>query len=175
MVFPNDKLLGLAPSKNVGACPVPDKLIVRDDGLPFVASTIEPVTDPLAEGSKVALNVVLAPAATVVDVVRPVWPNPAPFTVIWEKLSVVLPPLCNVICCESVVPFATVPKARLVGFDEICACNPVPERAIVAGEFGALLVIEMVPEALPPVAGVKVTEKVVLDPALIDVGVKLIV
>jgi hypothetical protein len=51
----------------------------------------------------------------------------------------------------------------------------VPLSAIVAGEFGALLVIEMLPEALPAVVGVNVTENVALEPALIDIGCKLIV
>jgi hypothetical protein len=45
---------------------------------------------------------------------------------------------------------------------------------MVAGEFGALLAIETLPVALPAVVGANVTVNVVLAPALIDVGLKLI-
>src|SRR5580704_17217362 len=130
------KLPGFAPSKNVGAWPVPERLIVSDDGLPFVASTIEPVTAPVVVGLNVALNVVLAPAAIVVDVLKPVWPNPVPLTVTCENDSVALPALRSVTCCEFVVPSTRFPKATLVGLAEICACKPVPVSASVAGEFG---------------------------------------
>lgn len=74
----------------------------------------------------------------------------------------------NVIGCEFVFPIVTVPKATLDGVAEICACNPVPLSTSVAGEPGSLLVIEMVPEALPLAVGVDVTVNVVFAPALID-------
>lgn len=64
---------------------MPDRLITSGEGAPFVASVIEPFTVPVAEGLKVALNVVVAPAAIVVDVVNPVWPKPVPATLTWEK------------------------------------------------------------------------------------------
>lgn len=76
---------------------------------------------------------------------------------------------------ESVVPSVTVPNATLEGVAEIWACNPVPLSAIVVGELGALLVIEMLSEALPAVVGVKVTVKVVFAPALSEVGFKVVV
>jgi hypothetical protein len=123
----------------------------------------------------VALNVVLAPAAIVVDVLKPVWPNPVPLTVTCENDSVALPALRSVTCCEFVVPTAMLPKGTLVGVAEICACTPVPLSESVAGEFGALLVIEMLPEALPAAVGVNVAVNVPLDPAAIDVGAEVIV
>ena len=43
---------------------------------------------------------------------------------------------------------------------------PVPESAIVVGEFVALLVMVTLPLALPAVAGSNTTEKEVLCPAL---------
>lgn len=50
---------------------------------------------------------------------------------------------------------------------------PVPLNAIVAGETGALLVIEILPGALPADVGANVTVKVRFEPALMVVGVKL--
>lgn len=72
------------------------------------------------------------------------------------------------------VPSVTAPKVTLDGDAAICACKPVPLNAMVAGEFGALLVIEMFPEELPAAVGVNVTVKVAFDPALIEAGWRLI-
>ncbi len=143
--------------------------------MPFVVSVIEPLTAPDDAGSNVALKLALAPAAIVVDVLSPVWPNPVPVTLICENVSVVFPLFFNVIGCEFVFPIVTAPNATLDGVAEICACNPVPLSAIVAGEPGALLLIEILPEALPVAAGVKVTVNVVFAPALIDTGCRFIV
>jgi hypothetical protein len=48
---------------------------------------------------------------------------------------------------------------------------PVPVSEIVSGELGELLVIEMLPLALPATVGVKVAVKDVFKPALIVNGV----
>lgn len=48
---------------------------------------------------------------------------------------------------------------------------PVPVSGIVAGEPGALLVIEMLPEALPAVVGANCAVNVVLPPALMVAGI----
>lgn len=70
--MPNVSVVGLAPKERFVACPVPERLITSDAGAPLVASVIAPFAAPAAEGSNVALNVMLAPAAIVVDVVSPV-------------------------------------------------------------------------------------------------------
>jgi hypothetical protein len=70
--LPNDKLVGLAPSDKVAAAPVPDRLMTSGEGVPFVVSVMLPFTVPLEEGVKTASNMVLLPAAIVVDVERPV-------------------------------------------------------------------------------------------------------
>ena len=59
-----------------------------------------------------------------------------------------------------VLPTATFPKLTLAGLALSVPCVPVPLRAIVAGEPGALLVIEMLPVALPADVGANVTVKV---------------
>jgi hypothetical protein len=51
------------------------------------------------------------------------------------------------------VPVETLPKAALAGVAEICGCVPVPVMEIVVGELGALLTMETVPVALPPLVG----------------------
>ena len=86
-----------------------------------------------------------------------------------------LPLFLSVIGCESVFPTVTVPNATLDGVAAICARNPVLLSAIVDGEPGALLVIEILPEALPLAVGANVTVKVVFAPALIEVGCKVVV
>jgi hypothetical protein len=70
--FPNDKLPGFAPSVRVAACPVPERLITSEAGLPFVFNVTEPFTAPADDGSNVTLNVPLLPAPIVVDVLSPV-------------------------------------------------------------------------------------------------------
>ena len=47
-------------------------MITSDAGAPLVASVIAPLAAPVAEGSNVALNVILAPAAIVAAVLNPV-------------------------------------------------------------------------------------------------------
>jgi hypothetical protein len=52
-----------------------------------------------------------------------------------------------------------------------CAATPVPVRATVEGDVGALLVIVIVPGRLPAVAGENAALKVVLAPTATVVGV----
>ena len=51
------------------------------------------------------------------------------------------------------MPTTTLPKFTAAGFDESWPCVPVPLSTTVAGEPGALLVMEMLPEALPAAVG----------------------
>jgi hypothetical protein len=118
--FPKPKLAGLAPSNSVDATPVPDRLIVIGDGVPFVVRVIEPLIAAVDVGAKIALKLVLPPAAIVVVVESPVWLMPAPATVICENVIVALPLFVSVIGCELLLPIVTFPKATLAGFAEIC-------------------------------------------------------
>ena len=59
----------------------------------------------------------------------------------------------SVIDCDPLFPTWTLPKLTLVGVAVSVACVPVPLNTIVAGEPGALLVMEMLPLALPAVVG----------------------
>jgi len=95
--------------------------------------------------------------------------------VICENVRVALPLFLSVIGCELLLPTVTVPKLTLVGLAAICGWVPVPLSAIVAGGLGALLVIEILPGALPADVGAKVTVKVKFAPALMLVGASVMV
>lgn len=72
------------------------------------------------------------------------------------------------------LPTVTLPKERLVGFNvsfPTAAVVPEPERPIVAGDAGSLLVIETLPESLPVEVGANVVVNVADCPALIVNGV----
>lgn len=137
------------------------------------------VTDPLDEVADVGVNTALKfsvpPAATVLEVLIPETLKPEPLTLTCDKESVELPLFFSVITSELLYPTATLPKLTLVGLTEPSDCSPVPLRAIVAGEPGALLVIEILPAALPSDVGANVTVNVVFAPTLIVVGARVIV
>lgn len=116
------------------------------------------------------MNVALAPAAIVVAVESPVTLNPEPVTVTCEKVSVVLPVFFRVIGCELLFPTETLPKLALVGLAEGWACKPVPVKPMAAGEPDALLLSEMLPDALPADVGVYVTVNEVFAPGLMVTG-----
>ena len=96
--------------------------------------------------------------------------NPAPVTVADEIVSEAVPPFVIFTGVVFVLPSVTLPKLTGVGFAEICGCVPVPLKAIVKGEPGALLVIETLPVALPADVGANCAVKVVFPPALIVTG-----
>jgi hypothetical protein len=164
------RLVGLAPSNWVAAEPVPERLITKLEGLPFVTSVSDPLMGAVEAGVKTTLSATLPPGATVVDVVRPVMLKPAPAGVTCENVRAVFPAFVIVIGCELPFPTTTVPKLTLEGFDESWACSPVPLRVIVAGAVVALLVIEILPAAPPATVGANVTVKILFAPALMVVG-----
>jgi len=76
-----------------------------------------------------------------------------------------VPVLLRVTDCVPVVFTVTLPNATVDGEAESSRVTPVPDRDTVAGELVALLVIEMLPVALPIVVGVKAALKLVLCPS----------
>jgi len=87
--------------------------------------------------------------------------KPAPETVICETVTLELPLFVSVTACVLVVPTNRLLKLKLVGLavNWNVAATPVPLRAMVAGEFGALLTSETLPVKLPVAAGAKATLK----------------
>src|ERR1700728_221877 len=132
---------GLIVMVDCEVVPAPLRSMVTVDGVPFVASCMDPLTAPAAVGGNTALNVKFPPAAMVDDVVSPAMLIPVPATVIFENVSVVLPLFCSVIGCELLLPTVTFEKATLDGDAAACDCRPVPVNERVAGDPGALLAI----------------------------------
>ena len=119
--LPKLRLVGLAPSRNVAATPVPLRAIVRGEPGALLTSDTEPVTLPAAVGVNAALNVALAPAAIVCGTLRPVMLKPVPVTVACEIVALAVPVFFKVIVCEALFPVMTLPKAALDGVAESCA------------------------------------------------------
>lgn len=69
------------------------------------------------------------------------------------------------------LPTATDPKFSLDGLAPSWPSIPVPDKAIVAGEPGALLVIEIPPASLPTPGGENFAVNDALLPALIVIGI----
>ena len=104
--------------------------------------------------------------------VTPLALKPVPETVTLERVTLELPVFVRLALSELLLPTLTVPKLRLVGFaaSRKVAASPVPLRAMVSGEPGALLAKETEPVTLPAVVGAKAALKVVLPPAAIVAG-----
>lgn len=94
---PKLKLVGFAIRVSAVATPVPLRLIVMGEGMPFVVSWMVPLIVPGWGGANTALNIRLPPAAIVDDVVRPLMLIPVPATVMFENESSVLPLLVSLI------------------------------------------------------------------------------
>ena len=101
----------------------------------------------------------------------PVMLNPAPEAAAWLSVTLAVPEFVKVTVCEPELPTATEPKATEVELTVSCPCAPVPVMEMVVGELGALLIIEIVPVALPPAVGANCAVKDVLLPAPNVIGV----
>lgn len=168
--FPNARLDGVAVKVAVAAVPVPLRVIARGEFGALLTSETDPLTAPALVGANATLNVVLAPAAIVLGNERPLELNPVPLTLAAVIVTLALPPFDRVIVCELLFPVITLPKFTLDGFADNCGCTPVPLNGMDAGDPGALLVSEMLPEALPVAPGANFTVKEVLPPAAIVAG-----
>ena len=126
---------------------------------------MEPEALPPEVGANCAVKEALWPAAILSGVEIPLIVKPVPDAEACEMVSEAEPPLVKVTVCEPLLPTATEPKVTFDGLAETCGVVPVPLMAMVSGEFGALLTMEMVPEALPPVVGANWAVKEVDCPA----------
>jgi hypothetical protein len=154
----------------IGCVPVPVIAIVNGDPGALLVIDMLPAGLPVAAGANVAVNVEFAPAAIVMGSVNPLTEYPVPEAVRAEMVRVALPVLLKVTVFAELPPTATFPNARLAGFAVSPDCTPVPVIAIVMGEPGALLVIEMLPAGLPIAAGANFAVIVEFAPVAIDIG-----
>jgi hypothetical protein len=117
--------------------------------------------------------VAVNPALMVRGTDNPLILKPVPVTVAAEIVTLAVPELVSVIVCVPLLPRTTLPKFTGDGLAARLPCVPVPVKAIVAGDPDALLVIVMLPEALPADKGANFAEKVVFEPALIIAGAEM--
>ena len=169
--LPKLKLEVLNPSTLLEATPVP--LSEMDNGEPgaLLSSEIEPEAAPLVVGAKTALKVMFLPARMVTGALIPEMLKPAPVTLTEEMVKVAEPPFVTVIVWELLVPVETLPKAALGGVAEICGWVPTPVMEMVVGELGALLLMVIVPFALPALVGANCALNEVPWPAASVMGV----
>ena len=164
---PKSRLVGLAVRMNVAATPVPDSGTAVGEVGALLVMEILPLALPVADGANTALNDTVAPAATVCAA-SPCTLKPAPVTVTCEMTRFAVPVFFRLIGCELLVPTTTLPKLTGDGVTEIpgwAAAVPVPESGTAVGEVGALLVMEMLPLALPVADGAKTALNDTLAPA----------
>jgi hypothetical protein len=108
----------------------------------------------------------------VIPALTPLGLKPGPVAFTPEMVSFVFPVFVRVTASELVVPSFTFPKLKLVGLaaSSALAAIPVPPKAMVDGEVGALLTSVTDPDALPADDGVKTALNVALFPAAIVMG-----
>jgi hypothetical protein len=169
--FPKARLEGVAVNIAVAAVPVPLSAIARGEFGALLTSETDPLTAPVLVGANATLNVMFAPAAMVVGSERPVELNPVPVTLAAVMVTLALPLFDNVTVWELLLPVITLPKLTLEGFADNCGATPVPLNTMPAGEPGALLVSEMLPETFPVVVGANFAVNEVLPPAAIVAGI----
>jgi hypothetical protein len=129
---------------------------------------------PLALGENLAVKDVLPPAAIVAGIASPERLNPVPDALACEMTVLAFPGLLRVIVAVPVLPVFTLLKFTLVGLMVSKGCGgavPIPLSAMLSGEFGALLVIEMLPLAFPAEVGANLAVNDVAWPALSVTGV----
>src|SRR5712692_721625 len=108
-------------------------------------------------GANTTLKLADCPADNVTGSAKPVKLKPAPVTLIWDTLTLELPVLVRVTGSEVLLPTLMFPKLSEVGLAESwrTGATPLPLRETAVGEFGALLMMEMLPVALPAAEGDK--------------------
>jgi hypothetical protein len=115
-----------------------------------------PVPAPAFVGAYFTCRVALCPTFSVDGVVTPVAVKPLPVTVTPVICTATCPEFVTVAGSVALPPRATLPKLKLVGFNVNCpmaVVEPVPVKAIVDGDAGSLLVIEMLPESFCAAVG----------------------
>lgn len=130
------------------ATPVPDKLNGASEPEALLAIEMLELAAPAVLGAKVTCSVADFPAAIVAPAARPVAVNPLPGALTDEIVTVAVPELVTVEDNTLFFPTVTFPNGKLAGFSvsfPTGAAVPVPERVIVVGEAGSLLVMEMLP------------------------------
>ena len=88
--------------------------------------------------------------------------NPVPDALPCEIVMLAVPEFVKVTFTDPLAPTSKLPKLMLDGFAPRFPCMPVPVSGIVTVESVALLVIVMLPEAIPAVVGANCAVKLAL-------------
>lgn len=128
---------------------------------------IAPLGLPAEVGAKTALKEAFWPALITCPADNPLMLYPVPEALAAEIVTLAVPVLLSVIGMVALVLIRILPKPTLAGLGESAPCAPVPLRAIVAGDPGALLLIEMTPDGVPLTVGANFAVKVSFWPAAI--------
>ena len=154
---------------------MPLKAIVSGELDASLVTVTDPVALPATVGAKRTVSVAVCEGFSVAGVVIPLTEKPVPVVLTAEMCTAALPALVTTTCPLVLLPTATVPKLKLVGFAlsrPVAVLEPVPLNATFSvGVVGSLLVIAMFPEALPAAVGANVTTACADCPALIVLGV----
>jgi hypothetical protein len=170
--FPNATLAGLAVIWGAATTPVPVSEIVAGEFVALLVTVMLP--DPLTAdaGAYFAANVADCPGVKVSGTVIPDSENPVPLAVIWEIVTFAVPALVSEIFCEALPPTLTLPKAMVDGFafNIVVVPMPVPVRPTDCGELGALLLKDILPDALPVTVGANFAVNDAVCPAFTVTG-----
>jgi hypothetical protein len=139
----------------VAVTPAPASVIVVGEPVALLVAVTAPLSFPTALGVKITLNERFCPGVSVTGVLAPFKANPVPLSTICEIVTFAFPVLVTVTLSVDCDPVFTFPKLRDVELKErrCVAVIPVPLRAMVRGEPGALLAILTLPRSVPAEAG----------------------
>ena len=115
--FPNARLDELNETVCVAATPVPLRATVAGEFGALLAILTVPERFPAVVGANTALNVEVAPGASVVAL-SPFTEYPAALMLTCEIVNVAVPEFVIVNACDFVCPSTTLPKLKLVGLTD---------------------------------------------------------
>ncbi len=141
--------------------------------LALLLMAMEPEAAPAVVGANCAVKFTDWLAVSATGVESPEMLKPAPVVVTLEMVALALPELVSVMVCWPLLPTETLPKETVAGLAarvELVA-TPLPDMVKDCGEFGALSVKLMLPEAAPFAVGVNWALKFTDWPAVRVIGV----
>jgi hypothetical protein len=145
------------------ATPIPESGTESVGLLALDVMTRVPLAAPVADGVKIALNVVLCPPLSVTGRLGPVKLNPLPLAVALETVTVLPPVFVTVTGTVCLVPTVTLPKFTLPGLAiNAPAASPLPESERLSGEFEPSEMMLNPPLAAPALVGANAAWKVTL-------------
>ena len=139
-----------------GCTPVPER--AKPGAAPGASLEIPtvPPTNPVAVGANVTCTGADCPAASVAGVANPASLNPVPEANTCEICTAACPLFVTVADSTLLLPTDTLPNVNVDGLIVRWPTGtlvPEPDSAMVAGEAGSLLTMEMLPLSVPAAVG----------------------